>query len=187
MPSHFSLPLIAALLLAAQIIARETGMRSPKNLDEAWGLGGGIGVALLTAIALYWPLSHFVLQPFDLQFLCILVAVLLIVISATITETVLRKKLPGWFPIEGNFQPQIVVGTFILALPLIQDASLAFSDALLYALVFGIGAELLTAAFHVVREHSAHADAPAPLRGAAIDFISAGVLVAALGGIASVF
>lgn len=187
MQPYFSLPLIAALLLASQIIAPAIGQRSPKNLNEAFGLGGSIGVTLIIAIALHWPIAHLLLQPFGLQFLNILIAVPLIAVSATLVEMLLHKKLPKYFPIESNLQPQIIVGTFIVALPLLQNAMLSFGDALLRAALYAIGAKLLIAVFHAVRQHNANTAIPAPLRGPAIDFISAGLLVAALGGIASVF
>jgi electron transport complex protein RnfA len=184
---QFSLPLIAALLLASHIIARAMGLRSPKNLAETFGLGGSIGATLIAAIALHWPIAHFVLLPFGLEFMNTLVAVLLIATCASIVEALLHKKLPDFFPVEGNLLPQIFVGAFILALPLIEDISFSFVDALLHALLYGICAKLLLAIFHVVREHSASAETPAALRGPAIELISAGLLVAALGGIAGIF
>jgi electron transport complex protein RnfA len=184
---QFSLPLIAALLLATQIIARAIGLRSPKNLNEAFGLGGSIGVTLLATIALHWPLAHFVLQPPGLQFLNTLITVLLVATCALLVEALLHKKLPNFFPIEGNLLPQIIVGALILALPLVQNPALSFIDALLHAVLYGIGAKLLIAVFHVVREHSDSGETPQPLRGPAIDLISAGLIVAALGGIGSIF
>lgn len=187
MQPHFSIPLLAALLLAIQVIAPAIGLRSPKNVDEAFGLGASTGTVLLLSIALHWPLAHLVLYPFNLQFLDILTAVLLIATSAALTETFLQKKLPKYFPIEGNLQPQVVAGAFILALPLIQDVTLSFGEALSRAALGAIGAKLLIGLFHAIREHSANAETPAALRGPAIDFICAGLLVAALGGITSVF
>lgn len=183
----FSIPLIAALLLAIQIVAPAIGLRSPKNIDEAFGLGASTGTSMLLAIAAHWPLSHFVLQPHNLQFLNILIAVLLIITISALTETWLRNKLPKYFPTEGNLQPQIMTGAFILALPLIQDITLSLGETLSRAALYAIGAKLLIGLFHAIREHSANAETPTPLRGPAIDFISAGLLIAALGGIASVF
>jgi electron transport complex protein RnfA len=122
-----------------------------------------------------------------MQFLNILIAVPLIATSAALVEMLLHKKLPKYFPVEGNLQPQIIVGTFIIALPLLQNAMLSFGDTLLRAALYAIGAKLLIAIFHAVREHGASAELPQSLRGPAIDFVSAGLLVAALGGIASIF
>jgi Na+-translocating ferredoxin:NAD+ oxidoreductase RnfA subunit len=187
MLTPFSIPLLAALLLAIQIIAPAINLRTPKNLNEAFGLGATTGITLLITIILHWPLAHLVLQPFGLQFLGILVAVPIIATSAALIETALRNRLPNYFPVDGTFQPQIVAGAFILALPLIQGVSLTFGDALVRAALFAVGAKLLIGAFHAAREHSANARIPVSLRGPAIDFISAGLLVAALGGIASVF
>lgn len=187
MHPQFSLPLIAALLLASHIIARAIGLRSPKNLNETFGLGGSIGATLITSVALHWPVAHFVLQPLGLEFLNTLVAVLLVATCASIGEALLHKKLPDFFPVEGNLLPQIVAGALILALPLIEDSSLSFTDALLRALLYGIGAKLLLALFHVVREHSNSSETPQALHGPAIELISAGLLVAALGGIAGIF
>jgi Na+-translocating ferredoxin:NAD+ oxidoreductase RnfA subunit len=99
----------------------------------------------------------------------------------------LHKQLPKYFPVDGNLLPQIIVGALILSLPLIQDSTLSFTGALLHAVLYAIGAKLLIAVFHAMREHHASAETPLPLRGPAIDFVSAGLLVAALGGIASVF
>lgn len=187
MHTQFSLPLIAALLLGSHIIAQAIGLRAPKNLNEAFGLGGSTAATLLASITLYWPISHLVLQPLGLQFLNTFVAVLLIATSASITEAVLHTKLPIFFPIQGNLLPQIIVGALILTLPLIQNPTLSLSDSLLRAVLFGIGAKLLIALFHTLREHSAAAETPLPFRGPAIDMISAGLIVAALSGIAGIF
>lgn len=187
MPTQFSLPLVAALLLASLVAAQAIGLRSPKNIDEAFGLGGSICIVLLVSIALQWPIAHFVLQPLGLPFLNTLVTVLLIAAGAAFAEAALRRKLPRFFPIHGDLLPQIIVGALILALPLIQDAASTFGDALVRAASFGIGAKLLIALFHTLRQHAAAAETPLPLRGPAIDLVSAGLMVAALSGIAGLF
>lgn len=187
MPTELSLPLIAALLLACNIIARAIGLRAPKNLDEAFGLGGSIALTLLIAIGLHWPIAHLILQPLGLAVLNTLVAILLITSAATTVEVILHKKLPRYFPLHGNLLPQISASVLILALPLIQNHTLSFIDSMARALLFGIGAKLLLAVLHTLHEHNAQAEIPLPLHGPAIELISAGLIVAALSGIAGIF
>jgi electron transport complex protein RnfA len=183
----FSLPLIAALFLGTHILAAAIGLRTPRNLNEAFGLGGATAMTLLVAATLYWPIQHLALQPLGLQFLDTMIAVLLIATCATLSEALLHKKLPLFFPLHGNLLPQILVGATIVALPLMRNTSLSFGATLLLAFIFATGTKLLTALFYLLREHGANAETPAPFRGPAIDMLNAGLLVIALGGIASIF
>lgn len=183
----FSLPLIAALLLGTQILAATLGLRTPKNRDEAFGLGGTTALTVLGATPLYWLANRLLLQPFGLQFLDTLVAVLLIATLAVVFEALLHAQLPRFFPVQGNLLPQIVVGAAIVALPLLREVAQPFGAMLLQSFLYAAGAALVVALFYALREHNATAETPPLLRGAAIDMLSAGLLLVALGGLASSF
>lgn len=183
----FSLPLIAALFLGIHILAGPLGLRTPRTLNEAFGLGGTTAMTVLFAAPASWAIDRLLLHPLDLQFLDTMTAVVLIATIATLAEALLRVKLPLFFPLQDNLLPQIIVGATIVALPLIRNTSQPFDTVLLQAFLFAAATKLITALFYTLREHSATAETPRPFRGSAIDMLSAGLLVAALSGIASIF
>jgi Na+-translocating ferredoxin:NAD+ oxidoreductase subunit A len=187
MSAQLSLPLIAALLLSSFIIAPALGQRAPKNLDETFGLGVCTMLTLIKSIILLWVITHYLLQPLGLLFLNNLIAVLVIAAIAHLVEALLRNRHPKFFPIQGNLLPQIIVGAIILALPLLNSGESGLFRSVVHAALFGAGATVLLILFQSLRERSASAQIPQPLRGPAIDMICAGLLVAALSGFAGIF
>jgi electron transport complex protein RnfA len=188
MPAQFSLSLIAALLLSNFVIAQYICLRPVKNISEAIGLSICTALTLLATTILDWPLTHFVLQPLGLIFLRTFIAILFIAVGAHIIEASLHRRYPKLFPVYGNFLPQIIIASLILILPLLNNAAdTSFITQLAHALLFGAGAMLLLIVFQTLREHTATAEVPIPLRGAAIDMLSAGLLIAAYSGLAGIF
>lgn len=188
MPIQFSPLLIVALLLSSFVIAQYIGLRPVKNLNEVFGIGLCSAGALIIAALIDWPLTRFILQPLGLAFLHNLIAILLIAVSAQVVELVLRNRHPNYFPRHGNFLPLIIINGLILAQPLLHNAlDIDFIAYVLRAALFGIGAASLLAAFQILRAQIACAELPAAFRGAAIDMLSAGLIVAACSGIAGIF
>ncbi|HSB97989.1 MAG TPA: Rnf-Nqr domain containing protein [Spongiibacteraceae bacterium] len=187
MPNQLSLPLIAALLLSIAVIAPALGQRAPKNLDETLGLGVCTALTLVKAAIIIWVITQYVLQPLGLIFLNIIIATLVIATIAYLVENRLHSRYQKFFPVQGNLLPQIIANVIILMLPLMRTGAIGFFSYLGRALSFGIGAAILLALFQILREHSASAQIPQPLRGPAIDMISAGLIVAALSGLTGIF
>jgi H+/Na+-translocating ferredoxin:NAD+ oxidoreductase subunit A len=188
MPSHFSPQLIAALLLSSFIIAQYNGLRPVKNLFETIGLGACTALCIVAVAAVDWLLMHFVLQPLGLAFLNHLSAVLLIAVSAQVIAMGLQRRYRNYFPPHGGFQPLIIVNSLIVLLPLLGIIrELDFFDCLLRAVAWAAGSTILLVSFQLLREHIASAETPAPLRGAAIDMLSAGLIIAACSGLAGIF
>lgn len=188
MPTHFSPLLIAALLLSNFVIAQIIGLRPVKNLHETIGLDACTTITLIVVAIIDWPLMHFVIWPLGLSFLHNFIAVLLIAVSAHAIEIALRNHYPKFFPTHGNFLPLIIVNCLILTLPLLSIVNdIGFTPYVTRTVALGLSAAALLVVFQTLREHSATAEIPLPFRGAAIDMISAGILIAACHSIMSIF
>jgi len=187
MSTQLSLPLIAALLLSIAVIAPALGQRAPNNLDETLGLGVCSALTLVKSAIIIWVITHYLLQPLGLLFLSSITEVLVIATIAYLVENRLHGRYQKYFPLQGNLLPLIIANTIILLLPLIRAGEIGFFTYLARAVLFGIGAAVLLALFQILREHSASAEIPSALRGPAIDMISAGLIVAALSGLAGIF
>jgi electron transport complex protein RnfA len=187
MPTQFSPQLIAALLLGSYVSAQYIGLRPVKNLREVIGLSANTALTLFISALIDWLLVHFVLQPLGIMFLRIFIATMVIAAGALIIEMGLSHRHPRFFPVYGNLLPLTIISTLILALPLLTTIPNSLIAQLTDALIFGTGAALLLTVFQTLREHNANTEIPLPLRGAAIDMLSAGILIAACSGLAGVF
>jgi electron transport complex protein RnfA len=188
MSAHFSLPLIAALLLNNIVVAQHIGLRRITTLREACGLGVITAIALVITVAMAWPLQLYLLQPLHIGFLFTFIALIILVIATQITEQMLRAKKPPLFPINGDHLPLAITNGSILLLGLIYSTPAANSFAVIgNAVAFGIGAAVLLICFQVLRERIALAETPEAWRGPAVDMLSAGFVVTALCGIAGLF
>jgi len=183
MSAHFSLPLIAALLLNNIVVAQHIGLRRITTLREACGLGVITAIALAITVATAWPLQKYLLQPLRIDFLFTFIALIILVIATQITEQMLRAKKPPLFPINGNHLLLAITNGIILLLALNYSAlSANVFVALGNAMAFGIGAAVLLLAYQALRERIAHT--PDAWRGPAIDMLCAGFIVVALCGLA---
>lgn len=189
MPTQLSPLLIAALLLNNFIVAQHIGLRPVKSLAQTGGVVAVGGIALTMGAAIDWMIFRWLLQPLASEYLRYLVAVPATAAIAQIAELILRRKHPHWFPAYGTLLPLIITNSAILLLALLQrSVDDSFITRLIAALGYGCAAAIVLLAFQSLRERSAGAQQlPAAFRGAALDLFNAGLLIAALSGIATLF
>jgi len=148
-----------------------------RRLEGAIGMALATGLVLTTASGLSFLVERFVLQRFELQYLKLLSFVVVIGASLQLWELLLRRFSPLLSRLLGIYVPLIASNCALLGVALLNSAaSRSFVAALFYAAGAALGFGLALALLAGLRDRLQHSDVPLPFRGAAIVFVTAGIL-----------
>ncbi len=148
-----------------------------RKISSALGMGAAVTFVMsLTAIST-WVLYHKLLVPFDMVYLEYVVFILVIASLVQIVEMFIKKSSPVLYKALGIYLPLITTNCAILGLALfmvLKDYN--FIQSVVFALGAGAGFTLALLIMAGIREDLDIADVPAPLKGAGIALIIAGLL-----------
>ena len=153
------------------------------KIDSALGMGLATTFVLTLAVAICWLLEHYVLIPFNIQFLRILAFILVIAGLVQFTEMFVHKASPALYQVLGIYLPLITTNCAVFGMALLNIQQ---PHNLLESLLFGFGSALgftlVLVLFAGLRERLALASVPETFAGAPIGFITAGLLALAFMG-----
>jgi len=180
--------LAAALVnnfVLVQFLGLCPAMGASRRLEGAMGMALATGLVLTTASGLSYLVDRFLLQPFDLQYLKLLSFIVVIAASMQLCELLIRRLSPLLHRLLGIYVPLLASNCALLGVALLNStASRSFVAALFYGAGASLGFGLALALIAGLRERLQHADVPLPFRGAAIVFVTAGILSLAFLGFA---
>ena len=153
-----------------------------KKLDSSVGMG----LAMVLATAVTFPLQIYLLDAFDLGYMQTVIFILVIAVLVQLIEITLKKYVPALYTALGVYLPLIttnccVLGVTILA---VQDYSsvvteqgfgLAFAEALVCAAGAGVGFLVAMLLFCGVRQRVEAANPPESFKGLPITLVSAAI------------
>jgi electron transport complex protein RnfA len=156
-----------------------------KKMDTALGMGLATTFVITLASGACWALEHWILIPFGIAYLRILVYILVIAAVVQFVEMVVKKMAPDLYQALGVYLPLITTNCAVLGLPLMNAQEHAhFFHALLYGFGSALGFTLVMLMFAGLRERIALARVPAAFAGAPISLITASMLALAFMGFA---
>ena len=130
-----------------------------------------------------WMLENWILLPYGILYLRILMYILVIAAVVQFTEMVIRKAAPDLYQALGVYLPLITTNCAVLGLPLISAQE---KQSLFHAILFGFGSSvgftLVLLMFAGMRERLALARVPATFAGSPLSFITASLLALAFMG-----
>jgi Na+-translocating ferredoxin:NAD+ oxidoreductase subunit A len=148
-----------------------------KNLQTAMGMSMAVIFVLTLSTAITWPIYYFLLNPFGLGYLQIIVFILVIAALVQIIETFLKKSIPTLYRALGIYLPLITTNCAVLAVTLLNiNSSYSFIQAIFYSLGVGFGFMLALFLFAGVRSKVDYADVPKFLKGLPITLVSAALV-----------
>jgi len=157
------------------------------RIANAAGLGLATTFVLTLAAALSYLLQRYLLQPLDLEYLRIIGFIFIIAVVVQFTELMMRRQSPLLHQVLGLYLPLITTNCAVLAVALLASQQ---AQSLFMAVWQGFGAAagftLVLILFAAMRERLDRADVPEPFQGAAIAFITAGIMSLAFMGFAGV-
>ncbi len=152
-------------------------------------LESSIGMALATTFVLTlssvcsYLVNTYFLEPFGIEFLRTLSFIFVIAVVVQFTEMMVRKTSPLLYKILGIYLPLITTNCAVLGVALlnVQEAH-TFVQSVFYGLGAALGFSLVMILFAAMRERLQAAEVPLAFRGAAIAFITAGMMSLAFMG-----
>jgi electron transport complex protein RnfA len=180
MTELFLIVLAAALVnnfVLVQFLGLCPFMAASSRLEGAAGLALATGLVLTTASGLSYLVERLLLRPFDLEYLRLLSFVVVIGVAVQLTDLSIKRFSPIVHRLLGIYVPLIASNCAVLGVALLNSAaSRSFVAALFYGAGAAAGFGLVLALLSGLRERLRRADVPVPFRGAAITFVTAGIL-----------
>ncbi len=179
--------LLGAALISNFVFTKYIGLCVFFGTSQKRSTAVGMGVVFTTVITfaamMAWFLYQFVLKPYQLNFLQIVVFIGLVSLSVQGVDTILRKVNPILFKAFGVYLVLVIANCIAIAVPLIlADNEYNAWESLMLA--FGAGLGFLIALFLMacVREKLELANVPPTFKGLPIAFVVAGLFALAFLG-----
>jgi electron transport complex protein RnfA len=156
-----------------------------KKLETAVGMGAATTFVLTLACGTSYVIDHYLLAPYQLEYLRTLAFIVTIAAIVQLTELVIQKTSPLLHQVLGIYLPLITTNCAVLGVPLLN---IAVGNDLLQSLLFGFGSAvgftMALVMFAGIRERLDGADVPLPFKGTAIAMVTAGIMSLAFMGFA---
>ena len=158
-----------------------------KKLGQATGMGLAVTFVMILATAVTWPISTFVLEELELEYMQTIVFILVIASLVQFTEIALKKLSPALHKSLGIYLPLITTNCAVLGVTInnISDG-FGFIESLVSSLGCGLGFLLAMVLFSGVRERIENCDAPESFKGLPVTLIAASIVSLAFLGFAGV-
>jgi Na+-translocating ferredoxin:NAD+ oxidoreductase subunit A len=154
-----------------------------KKISTAAGMAMAVLFVMLVASLLTYTLSTWVLVPLEVTYLQTIVFILVIASTVQLTEMAIQKLSPSLYEALGIFLPLITTNCAVLGLAVLNiDKGYNLVEVLFNAIGAAAGFAIALLLFAGLREKMDTADIPDAFRGAAIAFITAGILSLAFMG-----
>lgn len=172
--------MIGAMIIQNFVFSKYLGLcvffGTSQKKTTAVGMGITFTVVIIFASLMSWFLYQFVLKPFRLDYLQIIVFIGLVSLTVQGVDTVLRKVNPALFKAFGVYLVLVIANCIVIAVPLIlADNEYNMIESFMLALGAGLGFLIALFLMSSVRERLEFANVPASYRGLPIAFIVAGL------------
>ncbi len=181
--------LLSTILVNNFVLSKFLGlcpfMGVSRKLETALGMGFATTFVLTLASVCSYLLNHYLLIPFELEYLRTISFIVVIAGVVQFTELVVHKTSPLLHQVLGLFLPLITTNCAVLGVALLNaQASHNFIQSSLYGFGAAAGFSLVLVLFAGLRERIDAADVPKPFQGSAIALITAGLMSMAFMGFA---
>lgn len=172
--------LIGAMVIQNFVFSKYLGLCVFFGTSRKKSTAVGMGITFTTVIVfsslLSWVLYQFVLKPFRLDYLQVVVFIGLVSLTVQGVDTILRKVNPRLFKAFGVYLVLVIANCIIIAVPLtLAQNEYDLWESLMLALGAGLGFLIALFLMSSVRERIEFANIPESYRGLPIAFIVAGL------------
>lgn len=148
-----------------------------KKLDTSVSMSAATAFVLTIGSVTSWLINHYLLVPYNLEYLRTISFIVVIAAVVQFTEMVMEKSYPYLYRVLGIFLPLITTNCAVLGIPLLNAQ---LSHNLLEASIFGLGGALgfsfVLILFASLREKFEGANTPNVMKGSAIAMLTAGLM-----------
>ncbi len=188
-PKHYFMILIGTVLVNNIVLVKILGlcpfMGVSKKLEASIGMAAATAFVLTVGSMTSWTINHYLLEPFELEYLRTLSFIVVIAAVVQFTQMVMEKSFPVLYQMLGIFLPLITSNCAVLGVPLLNaQISATFIEAAFFGLGGALGFSMVLILFSSLRERLEAADVPIPFQGSAIAMITAALMSLAFMGFA---
>ncbi len=179
--------MLTAILVENYIFSRFLGicpfLGVSEKPDTALGMGCAVTFVMTVSSAATYAVYHYVLVPFNLQYLETIAFILIIASLVQFIEMFLRKFVPSLYGALGIYLPLITTNCAVLGAVLLNiQNGFNFIESLAFGFSSALGFTLAIVLFAGVRMRVNLADPPKPFRGTPIALVTAGLIAMAFSG-----
>lgn len=156
-------------------------MGTSNRIETALPMGIATVFVITVSTLLTNVLNKFVLAPWDLEYLRIILFIVVIASVVQLTERYIRFASPLLHQLLGLYLPLITSNCAVLAIAL-TVADLSLPSALAVGVGAGLGFSLVLVLFAGLRLHIDQDSIPSPFRGAPIALVTVGIIALAFVG-----
>lgn len=147
-----------------------------KNLKTAMGMSVAVIFVMVLATAATWPINHFILETYHLEYLQTLVFILIIAALVQLVETFMKSYMVPLYNALGIYLPLITTNCIVLGVVLLNvQSGYNFIESMVNSIGGGLGFLLAMFMFSGIRSRIDESDIPEFLSGLPITLIAAGI------------
>ncbi len=185
--TEYLLILVSTVLVNNFVLVKFLGlcpfMGVSRKLDTAVGMSLATTFVLTLSSVFSYLVNFYLLEPLGLGYLRTIAFILVIAVVVQFTEMVVHKTSPLLYKVLGIFLPLITTNCAVLGVALLNiQEQHNFMESLVYGFGAAVGFSLVLILFAAMRERIEVADVPVPFKGAAVAFITAGLMSMAFMG-----
>lgn len=178
---EYFLLFISAIFINNIVLVQYLGacpfMGTSKSTDVALGMGGAVIFVTIMATAITWPVQHYLLNPFGIDYLQTIAFILVIASLVQFVEMFLRKAIPPLYKSLGLYLPLITTNCAVMGVAiLVQRNGYSFVKSVLFGTASGIGFLVALVIISSIRERLDISPVPRVFRGVPIALIMAGIM-----------
>ncbi len=178
---------IASALINNFVFARYLGLciffGVTKRMETAVGMSSTFTGVMLIGAVLNWLIYTYVMVPFHLGFLKIVIFIGVVAAFVQAADTIMKKVAPALYYKLGIYLALIVTNCIILAVPIINaEENYSLMESMAMALGSGLGFSLALIIMASIREKLELADVPKSFKGLPISFVLTGLIALAFLG-----
>ena len=178
---------IASALINNFVFSRYLGLciffGVTKKMETAIGMSFTFTAVMLISAALNWVIYNYVMIPYHLGFLKIVIFIGTIAAFVQAADTIMKKVVPALYYKLGIYLALIVTNCVILAVPLINaEENYSLFESMAMAVGSGLGFSLALILMASIREKLELADVPKSFQGLPISFVLTGLIALAFLG-----
>jgi electron transport complex protein RnfA len=156
-----------------------------KRISTSIGMSMAVLFVMLVASVVTFAVSKYLLMPFEIEYLQTIAFILVIASTVQLTEMVIQKLSPGLYQALGIYLPLITTNCAVLGLAVLNiQREYSLLEVIAHSAGAAGGFAIALILFAGLREKMETLAIPSAFKGAAIAFITAGILSLAFMGFA---
>ncbi len=172
-------------ILLAQYLGNCPFCGVSKKLETSIGMGVAVIFVTTLASIFTWLAYHYLLKPYDMEFLRTLTFILIIASLVQFVEIFLKKQSRALYNSLGIYLPLITTNCAVMGVALLNiKHEFGFIDMVVFSMASAAGFALAIILFAGLRERLMVSPVPEAMKGTAIALVTAGIMSLAFLGFA---